>query len=357
MVKSLALIHSNSNILLNAAQTLISCNFTVFACHDIDAAHAVIDHENITCLILDFIHEPHISLWNERVLKHLKAYHPLLTITFADLGKPEDLAQALVKSGLKADSMLNPPQAQLFHMKQLDYFIHENPIKAVFQPIVSLISSRPTVFAMEALSRMRWPLQEAHINPEMLFSYASNEGRLLELDMACMQAAFSQLNNLAIVKCLFINVRPLTITHPAFLTRAIELRKSLPHCQIVFELTEHETLPNLNVLVHAAQSLKALDFELAIDDFGKGYANLNLLCALQPAFIKLSGSFAENLAKNQRARIIVKTITHLANELGIRVILENIESENCAQEALALGIHYAQGYHYGKPSELPITLS
>lgn len=347
----LAVVHDNEQLLLQASTWFTGHQFNVFACHDIDAAHAAIDHEIISALVLSPATDQPTDQINQRVIGHLKAYHPDITILFIDLAsRAAVLACANFLTSQPNQTEPLGTSGQLFHMKHLQHFINHPQITTVFQPIVSLNEAGPRqAFGLEALSRIPWPNGTGTINPEILFSYAANLDRLFELDLSCMAAAFSQAHRQRLSTRIFINVRPLTLIHPHFFARIQELSRHLPASMLVFELTEHDTLPDLQVLIQAAQRLKDLGFELAIDDFGKGYANLNLLCALSPGFIKISGLFAANLTLSSRKQAIVKAVSSLASDLAIAVILENIDSENCAQEALRLGILLGQGYHFGRP--------
>lgn len=346
----LALIHENEELLLKTARLLLNFNFNVFACHDIDAAHAAIDHENIAALILNPNCDSHVGHWNRRVIYHLKSYHPSIPIIFADLtdsfvSLSEKLLQALGPAQILPSSL----PGQLFHMKQLPKFIASQAVSTVFQPIVSLSTEKSPLIAFEALSRISWPHSPAYISPEVLFSYAANSGYLFELDMHCMRSAFLQCQKQSTVQQIFINIRPLTLIHPDFYSQVLELKRTLSNQQIVFELTEHEALPNLAILAQAVQKVKDLGFKLAIDDFGEASANLNLLCLLTPSFIKLSGVFAQKLQERPRQQAIIKAATELSRSLGIEVILEKIDSAACAEEARLLGVHYGQGYYFGRP--------
>lgn len=88
----------------------------------------------------------------------------------------------------------------------------------------------------------------------------------------------------------------------------------------------------------------------AIDDFGAGYAGLNLLAAFQPDLLKLDMALTRTVDADRPRQIIVDSVLTAARELGIRVIAEGIETEaefHCLRE---LGVELFQGYLLAKPA-------
>lgn len=344
--------HEHESALLEAANLLAGYGLNVFACHDIDAAHAVIDHEEVAGIILSDSNSVKIRFLNERVVHHLKSYHPATPICSVNLQKNLG-AQVVASFGV---TLLAPGPhkggeiGKVFHMKHFPCFLDNTKVATVFQPIVSLQRGHePSVFGVEALTRIPWPGREETVNPEILFSYAANTGNIFNLDIMCMRAAFKTASKRPHQTLLFINIRPLSLINPKLFSEIAAFTGLFPNHRVVFELTEHETLPDLRVLVSAVERLKTLGFKLAIDDFGKGYANLNLLSLLRPNFVKISGLFADNLINCHKKQAIISSVLALSRTLGFDVVLETIDSEECAATAMALGISYAQGYHFGRP--------
>jgi EAL domain-containing protein (putative c-di-GMP-specific phosphodiesterase class I) len=126
-----------------------------------------------------------------------------------------------------------------------------------------------------------------------------------------------------------------------------------PH-QIVFEITERETVRNLQILEKFIQNLKIHGFRFAIDDFGAGYASLNYLRFFPVDFLKIEGDFVRGLAEESPVnQAILRSIVTLAGSLGIPTIGEYIEDATILERARNLGIRYGQGYHIGHPETFP----
>lgn len=347
MTSQLVLVHEDERTLLSVASSLSCLGFNVFACHDIDAAHAILDHEHISALVLSPDIGTSISHWNKRIINHLRSYHPQITIIYADFNNESTLHEIVTEQ--TSQQLPSQENGVLYNFKPLSYFISSECLSTVFQPIVELANFENSFccLGVESLARIQWPHLSQTINPEILFSYASNSGSLFELDFQCLKNAFAATSDEQ-KHLLFVNISPLTLIHPDFIGRIQEIKR--PQCQVVLELTEHDSLPNLAALTSAAKRVRNLGFKLAIDDFGEGWANLNLLSALNPEYLKISGLFSKNLNNDSRKQAVLRSIAQLAHELNTQLILENVDSIECARAAQKLNIHFAQGYYFGKPN-------
>jgi len=91
-------------------------------------------------------------------------------------------------------------------------------------------------------------------------------------------------------------------------------------------------------------------FKTAIDDFGSGYSGLNLLSVFQPDFLKLDMELTRDIDSNSIKQIIVKGIIHVAQDLGITIIAEGVETKNELDLLESFGINLFQGYYFAKPA-------
>ena len=95
--------------------------------------------------------------------------------------------------------------------------------------------------------------------------------------------------------------------------------------------------------------------QLALDDFGNGLSSLRYLKVLPVDFLKIDGSFIQDVNKDSGNQAIVAAINQLAHHLGIRTIGEFAASKRIVETLRSLGIDYAQGYALGPP--VPFTAS
>ncbi|MDD1605838.1 MAG: EAL domain-containing protein [Methylococcaceae bacterium] len=115
------------------------------------------------------------------------------------------------------------------------------------------------------------------------------------------------------------------------------------------ELTESLILADIHDTIHKMNTLRKMGVRFSMDDFGTGYSSLAYLTQLPLDQLKIDQSFVHNIGVKPADAIIVQTIIGMANNLGIEVIAEGVETE--AQRAF-LELHgcaLCQGYLFSKP--------
>ena len=88
----------------------------------------------------------------------------------------------------------------------------------------------------------------------------------------------------------------------------------------------------------------------AIDDFGAGYAGLNLLADFQPDLIKLDMALIRDIDKHKGRQAITRGIMQVCSDLSIRVIAEGVESREEVMVLRDLGVALFQGYYFARPA-------
>ena len=95
--------------------------------------------------------------------------------------------------------------------------------------------------------------------------------------------------------------------------------------------------------------LKALGFQIAIDDLGAGYAGLTSFTQLDPEIAKLDMSLIRGVNTDVRRQSIVRSMAKLCEELGMSVIAEGVETAAERDMLAELGCDLLQGYLFAKP--------
>ena len=121
--------------------------------------------------------------------------------------------------------------------------------------------------------------------------------------------------------------------------------------RLILEILESENIVNFHLIRDFIYNMQLLVVQIAIDDFGSGYSNFTYLLELKPDYIKIDGSLIKDICKVEESYILVRTITNLAHELGIKVVAEYIENEEIYNKAKRLYIDGYQGYHLGAPND------
>ena len=217
-------------------------------------------------------------------------------------------------------------------------------ISMAFQPIVDIEDGE--VFAYEALVR-----GENGEPAGQVLAQVSDENRFA-FDQLCRVRAVETAAALGMRTKLSINFMPNAVYEPSrCLKTTLEAaeRTKFPVERIIFEATEQDRIRDTERLKCILGEYKHQGFLTAIDDFGAGYAGLDLLAAFQPDIVKLDMNLIRGIDRDRARGTIVRGIVGMAHQLGIRIVAEGIET---AEEMLALhdlGITLMQGYLFARP--------
>jgi EAL domain-containing protein (putative c-di-GMP-specific phosphodiesterase class I) len=235
--------------------------------------------------------------------------------------------------------------------------LEKGDIVAAFQPVVSLSDKK--VAGYEALAR--WPDQDngADEGPETFVKYAEAAGKGGALAQAMLsQAAAFLADKLKTEKRddLFVtmNVSWSQISAAGFVSTVRDTVKkySLPKNSLVLELTEGDAVSDDAAASKIFKSLKDAGVSLAFDDFGAGFSCLSNLQKYSFDYLKIDKSFTSDLESGGVGAKIVRSLASLGKDLGLKVIIEGVESEAAAKTASEIGCAYGQGYALGKPVQI-----
>jgi EAL domain-containing protein (putative c-di-GMP-specific phosphodiesterase class I) len=123
--------------------------------------------------------------------------------------------------------------------------------------------------------------------------------------------------------------------------------------RITFELTESASLFNLHITQRVIAELHKLGCSFSVDDFGSGFSSFAYLKDLPADYIKLDGSFIQNLHRDKIDQTLVKSMIQVIQALGKKAVAEYVENEAILDILKTMGIDFVQGYHIGHP--LPIA--
>ena len=121
---------------------------------------------------------------------------------------------------------------------------------------------------------------------------------------------------------------------------------------LVLEITETAAIDNLDDAQRFAARVGALGCELALDDFGAGFASFASLKHLDFDLVKIDGEFISDLVGDRTNQLVVRAVADMARELGKRTVAEFVGDERTLAMLREYGIDYAQGYHVGRPVPL-----
>ena len=172
-------------------------------------------------------------------------------------------------------------------------------------------------------------------------------------DQACRVKAICLASCLQLGTHLSINFLPNAVYRPEVCIRTTleaAKRHGWPLDRIIFETVEGERVDDGKWYAEVMREYQRIGFLTAIDDFGAGYAGLNLLADFQPDLVKLDMALVRGIDTRKPAQSIVRAIVNLCSELGIRVIAEGIESLGEFHCLDQLGVRLMQGYLFARPA-------
>jgi EAL domain-containing protein (putative c-di-GMP-specific phosphodiesterase class I) len=216
-----------------------------------------------------------------------------------------------------------------------------------FQPIVDL--ARGKIWGYEALVR-----GTAGESAGSILSQVTNE-TLYKFDQACRVRAIELAGRLLPLDddtMLSINFMPNAVYEPAACIRAsleAARRVGLRQERLMFEFTEDERFTDTAHMARIVAEYKRQGFLTALDDFGAGYAGLNLLANFQTDLIKIDMALIRGIDADPVRQAIVAGIVGIARALNQRVIAEGVETDGEIMMLRAAGIGLFQGYRLAKP--------
>ena len=150
-----------------------------------------------------------------------------------------------------------------------------------------------------------------------------------------------------------INFLPNDFFNPSIMDILVEqIKKFDSPKRVIVEITEQEGVENFDMLRKAAEKLREMGVQIAIDDFGSGYANYAHVLEIKPDYIKIDGSLIQNILTESDSKILVKSIVRFAKELNITTVAEFVENEEIFELLKEYGVDEFQGYYFGRPSDL-----
>jgi EAL domain-containing protein (putative c-di-GMP-specific phosphodiesterase class I)/DNA-binding NarL/FixJ family response regulator len=222
--------------------------------------------------------------------------------------------------------------------------LERGAIVPAYQAIVDI--ARRRVVGVEALARFQ---VEPMRPPDAWFADAGRVGRQVELELAAVRAHTHAFEDVALGPCyLSLNVSPEAIGDRGL----FDAIAGLPWDRIVLEVTEHAPVNDYAALADALAPFRAAGGRLAVDDAGAGFASLRHILWLEPDIIKLDISLTRDIDTDRRRRALAAALITFANEMGIAIVAEGVETRPELDTLRSLGVRFGQGWFLRKPCPL-----
>lgn len=226
--------------------------------------------------------------------------------------------------------------------QEIGRFVAGEAVTTVFQPIMDLRTRE--VLGMEALSRFHsLPLRP----PYEWFAEAAELELGVPLELATMRRALSRVDDVPRDAYLSLNC-----SHRAAMSGELLDAFGADAHRIVVEITEHEPVEDYDRLTAALERLRAAGVRVAIDDAGAGFASLRHTLRLRPDIVKIDISIVRDLDRDRGKRALASALARFADEMGMTVVAEGIESQAELDALLGLGVAIGQGFFLAEPGAL-----
>ena len=258
---------------------------------------------------------------------------------------PNQIATTANKPSSTADTSLDAELADA---------VFGGELRLLLQPIVDIRDGH--VVGSEALVRWQHP-RLGYLSPATFLPVAQESNLVVELDLwvlreACRLLAAQPVDAQGRPLTIAVNLSGRTLQDGALVSRVRDVlhQAQVPAGQLELEVVESRALVDLPGLAERLTALRRLGVRIALDDFGTGFSTLTWLQRLPVDRIKVDRSFTATIDRDLTSAALVRGVMALAEQLGLEVVAEGVETEGQLAGLRAAGCHLVQGYLFGAPA-------
>jgi len=255
------------------------------------------------------------------------------------------------------DEAVARQRGEIVWLQRLQAALKEDRFELYVQPIVSIAGRPDRGPAFEILLRLSDD-QDSAVSPVDFMQAAERYHLMPNVDRWVLQTAVSAVGSGALKlptgRCFSINISGQTLGDPQFLEFVVECldRTGVAPSQVCFEIPESSVASNISHAARFIAVLHGMGCQFALDDFGSGLGSFANLKQLAMDYLKIDGSFIRALGSDDVSLPMVTAMIDLAKGLGIKVVAEQVESEEALDQVRALKVDFVQGYIVGRPRPL-----
>ncbi|CAM3521859.1 MULTISPECIES: bifunctional diguanylate cyclase/phosphodiesterase [Saccharibacillus] len=262
-----------------------------------------------------------------------------------------DTAMYRIKKGGKAGMSIfriEDQQAEL-DMRQA---LQGGELQLYFQPIVEAGSG--AVSAYEALLRWNHP-ERGIVSPVEAIQAAEEAGLIEQVDLWVLREACLAQSILMPEERIHVNITVKSLRDPYFVELAAEVfaQTGCPPGKIEIELNETTQRLDASHILPQLVMLREWGVTFSLDDLGSGSSSgIGLLQELPVQTLKIDRTLIQNASFNRVSRAMIRGVVAMADELGLSVIAEGVETAEQRELLMSLGCLKLQGYYFSRPQPL-----
>lgn len=236
--------------------------------------------------------------------------------------------------------------------------LDEDGFVLVYQPLLRI--STGWTDHHEVLLRLKSEDDEL-VSPDAFLPAANRFGLMVDIDHWVLEHAIESLARYRTPRTnlnFSINLSASVFENERFGKHVESLlsRFNVPPESVIFEITEQTAVRFAAESDKRIALLREVGCRFAIDDFGKGYSSFSYLKDLPVDYLKIDGSFVENLAHDEMNQTLVRAMGEVARAARLETIAEYVDSAETLELLGRLGIDYAQGHFIAEPAITPVEL-
>jgi EAL domain-containing protein (putative c-di-GMP-specific phosphodiesterase class I)/ActR/RegA family two-component response regulator len=238
-----------------------------------------------------------------------------------------------------------------FSFAEVGVGLQKRQFEPFFQPKIELATGQ--VKGLETFARWRHP-DHGVLGPAAFIGALEQNNRIDFLDWTMLEMSVERCrryHDQGIPISISLNLAPETLAHPNFIRQVESTMKRhgvLPD-YLTFEMTESSILSFDADFIERLVRLRMLGFGLAIDDYGTGRSNLQILARIPFSELKIDRSFVDGASKKRPLGTVLKSCLGLAHSLDRMSVAVGVETRQDWDFLQSLGCTYAQGYHIANP--------
>lgn len=240
-----------------------------------------------------------------------------------------------------------------FDFKKIQVFnsiVDRNLISYHFQPIVDAHTAE--VFGYEALMRPK-EIDGIKLSPPEVLNIAEKQsmtGKVEWLTISNTVKYLSENQELFRGKKLFINSIPNCLISDEEYGVVFDEYGGI-FDKLVIEVTEGCQISEDTVKI-LFDRYKSNHAQLALDDYGTGYANESTLLSIKPDYIKIDRSLITGIDAQSQKQHLVANMISFAKSHGIKTLAEGVETRGELDAVVTLGVDLIQGFYTSKPNAM-----
>ncbi len=228
--------------------------------------------------------------------------------------------------------------------------LEANRFRLLYQPIIDLTNG--TVLAHEALIRLMGDDGDL-ISPGSFLPAAERHWLMPYVDEWVLTEVVCRLKDDPSLR-IFMNISPQTLATARAMERLATLIEVCPlvTSRLTVEITESVGLHNFEAIRQWIDRMRQAGVQFALDDLGAGFSSFTYLANIPVDVVKIDGAFVQDLQQSRVNQAMVRAMAMAAGEIGVKVVVEQVESLTDLAMLRSMGVQYGQGYAFGRPGPL-----